>query len=86
MACEVVPIATNVGGLPEVIDHGTTGFLAEVGNVDAMAGYATEILRDSDRLRAMGKQSRKGAQSRFCSYKIIPQYEQFYRCVLERAS
>jgi len=86
MACEVVPVATNVGGIPEVIDHGTSGFLAEVGDVEAMAGYATEILRDTERLRAMGKQARKGAQSRFCSSKIIPQYEQFYRCVLERAS
>ena len=86
MACEVVPVAPRVGGVPEVIDHGTSGFLAEVGDIDAMAAYATDILRDTDRLRALGKQCRESAQKRFCSYKIIPQYEQFYRCVLERAS
>ena len=44
MACEVVPIATNVGGVPEVIDHGKTGFLANVGDVETMARYAIEIL------------------------------------------
>jgi L-malate glycosyltransferase len=86
MACEVVPVATRVGGVPEVVDHGVSGFLAEVGDIDAMAAYATDILRDTDRLRAMGKTAREAAQKRFCSYKIIPQYEQFYRCVLERAS
>ncbi len=86
MACEVVPVATEVGGVPEVVEHGTSGFLAQVGDVNAMADYAIDILCDTDRLREMGKQCRSSAQKRFCSYKIIPQYEQFYRCVLERAS
>jgi L-malate glycosyltransferase len=82
MACQVVPIATNVGGLPEVVDHGKTGFLADVGDVDTMAGYAIDILGDDGKLRDMGKAARCAAQSRFCSSKIIPQYEEFYRRVL----
>lgn len=86
MACEVVPIATRVGGLPEVIEHGKSGYLADVGDVQAMAGYALDLLRDETNLRAMGKASRASAQSRFCSSKIIPQYEEFYRWVLERSS
>jgi L-malate glycosyltransferase len=86
MACEVVPIATRVGGVPEVIEHGKSGFLAEVGDVDTMARYAIELLNDEKGLRDMGKASRKEAQARFCSSKIIPQYEEFYRRVLERAS
>jgi len=86
MACEVVPIATRVGGLPEVIEHGESGYLAGVGDVQAMAGYALDLLRDETNLRAMGKASRASAQSRFCSSKIIPQYEEFYRWVLERSS
>jgi N-acetyl-alpha-D-glucosaminyl L-malate synthase BshA len=86
MACEVPPIATRVGGVPEVIDHGETGFLADVGDVDTMANYAIELLSDESRLRAMGKEGRKRARARFCSDHIIPEYEKYYRCVLERIS
>jgi len=53
MACEVPTIATNVGGLPEVIDDGKTGFLAPVGDVEAMSKFAIEILSDEKRLREM---------------------------------
>lgn len=84
MACEVVPVATAVGGVPELIDHGTTGYLAEVGDIDTMARCAIEILSDESNLRAMGKQARRSAQSRFCASRIIPQYENYYRSVLEQ--
>ena len=86
MACEVVPVATRVGGVPEVIEHEKSGFLADVGDVETMARYAIEILRDETRLRAMGKQCRAAAKARFCTTKIIPHYEQFYRRVMERSS
>jgi N-acetyl-alpha-D-glucosaminyl L-malate synthase BshA len=86
MACEVVPIATRVGGIPEVIDHGKSGFLAEVGDVDAMAEYAVNLLKSPEQLKTMGKAARQVAQTRFCTSKIIPQYEEFYRRVLERSS
>lgn len=86
MASEVVPVTTNVGGVPEVVEHGKSGFLAKVGDVDAMAQYTIDILRDESRLRAMGKQCREAARARFCTTKIIPQYEQFYRRVLDRSS
>src|SRR5437899_8011815 len=53
MASEVVPIATSVGGVPEVIENGT-GFLAGVGDVETMARYTIEILSDEGRLREIG--------------------------------
>lgn len=86
MACEVVPIATRVGGVPEVIEHGVSGFLAEVGDVETMSRYAIELLCDESRLRQMARQARSVAQARFSASKIVPQYEDFYRRVLERSS
>jgi len=86
MACEVPTIATRVGGVPEVIEHGHSGFLAEVGNIGEMAGYALEVLSDAKRLKDMSQTARFEAQSRFCASKIIPLYEQLYRKVLGRAA
>jgi N-acetyl-alpha-D-glucosaminyl L-malate synthase BshA len=86
MACEVVPISTRAGGVPEVIDHGTSGFLADVGDVETMARYAVELLSDDNRLHEMGKRARAVAMERFCATKIVKQYEDFYRRVLERSA
>jgi len=86
MACEVVPIATRAGGVPEVIEHGKSGYLADVGDVDTMARYAIELLRDDKLLREMAVQARATALERFCSTKIVKQYEDFYRRVLERSA
>lgn len=82
MACEVVPVATRVGGVPEVIDHGVNGFLAEVGDVDTMAGHVIELFTDEARLRGMGQAARKHARARFCANDIVPLYEDYYRRVL----
>jgi N-acetyl-alpha-D-glucosaminyl L-malate synthase BshA len=86
MACEVVPISTRAGGVPEVIEHGKSGYLADVGDVDTMARYAIDLLSNDDLLREMGKQARAAAKERFCSTKIVKQYEDFYRRVLERSA
>jgi L-malate glycosyltransferase len=86
MACEVVPIATRVGGIPELIEHGKSGYVADVGDVESMARYAIDLLGDDAALQTMAKASRAVAQSRFCASRIIPQYEEYYRRVLERAS
>lgn len=86
MACEVPTVATAVGGVPEVIEHGRSGFLAEVGDVPAMARDAISILSDETRLREMGRMARWEAQARFCANKIIPEYERFYERVLEQSA
>ena len=86
MACEVVPIATRTGGVPEVIEHRVSGFLADVGDVETMARYAIDLLNDDSQLQTMGKAARAVAKARFCASKIVPQYENFYRRVLDRSS
>ncbi len=55
MACEVVPISTRAGGVPEVIDHGKTGYLADVGDVETMARYAIELLQQRATAERNGK-------------------------------
>jgi len=72
MACKVPTISTNVGGVPELIDHGKNGFLTNVGDVEMMAKYAVEILSDEKRLREMGdlarlKRNRASVQRRSLS-------------------
>jgi N-acetyl-alpha-D-glucosaminyl L-malate synthase BshA len=86
MACEVPVIATNVGGVPEVVDHGIDGFLVEPGDVKAAGRYAFDILSRADRGREMGHQARINAKRKFCANDVIPQYERYYQRVLESAS
>ena len=85
MACEVPTIATRVGGVSELIEDGVTGRLFAVGDVDAMAAGAIELLTDEDRLTGMAEAGRRAAQDRYCTSRIIPIYEQYYEKVLARA-
>jgi N-acetyl-alpha-D-glucosaminyl L-malate synthase BshA len=85
MACRVPTIATRVGGVPELIEDGVNGRLFPVGEVDAMAEAAVELLTDPLKLEAMATTGRQTAQQRFCASKIIPLYERYYERVLERA-
>ena len=85
MACKVPSIATRVGGVPELIDDGVTGLLYRVGDVDAMAQGALELLRDRDRLETMRDAARRFAQQRFCATLVVPQYVKFYEHVLGRS-
>jgi L-malate glycosyltransferase len=82
MACEVPVIASNVGGLPEVVTHGVDGYLIPPHDIEAGAKFALEILTRPDRGRAMGKQARINARSKYCSNDVIPQYEAYYTKVL----
>jgi N-acetyl-alpha-D-glucosaminyl L-malate synthase BshA len=82
MACEVPVVATNVGGIPEVVTHGVDGFLVEPGDVKTAGQYALDILSRADRGREMGHLARKNAKSRFCANDVIPQYERYYQRVL----
>jgi N-acetyl-alpha-D-glucosaminyl L-malate synthase BshA len=82
MACEVPVVATNVGGIPEVVTHGVDGFLTDPGDVKAAGQYALDILSRADRGREMGQIARKNAKSRFCANDVIPQYERYYQRIL----
>lgn len=82
MACKVPAIATRVGGVPELIEHGVTGLLYPVGKVEEMATGAIGLLRDRNRLEAMRDAARKDAQKRFCATLVVPKYVKYYESVL----
>jgi N-acetyl-alpha-D-glucosaminyl L-malate synthase BshA len=85
MACEVPVVASRVGGLPEVVDDGETGYLLPVGDVTGMANAAIGLLQDDSLHRAMSHRARAVAIERFSSQKVIPRYEAFYQRVLDQA-
>jgi N-acetyl-alpha-D-glucosaminyl L-malate synthase BshA len=82
MACEVPVVATNVGGVPEVIEHGVDGYLFTPREVEIGARYALEILSQPDRGRAMGQRARVNARKKYCANDVIPKYEEYYRRVI----
>ncbi len=83
MACEVPVIATNTGGLPEVVEHGVDGYSG--------GARRREIRRHNMRLRfchgqtgaaTMGQRARADARKKFCANDVIPMYERYYERVL----
>jgi len=84
MACEVPVIASRVGGIPEVVTDGETGFLSEVGDVTKMAEDAARLLSDETFRKQMGVRARESAVSRYRTDLVIPQYIRFYEEVLSR--
>ena len=81
MACEVPVISSSVGGLPELVVHGQTGFIAEIGDIDRMSRYAIDLLTNPSKHQLFAKASRQRAVE-FNSDKIIAQYEQYYEKIL----
>ncbi len=81
MACEVPVVAYNVGGLPEVVVEGETGYLVPLGDVDALAARSLQILTDTDLQEKLAKAARKRVRTQFCPGHIVPQYEHLYEAV-----
>jgi N-acetyl-alpha-D-glucosaminyl L-malate synthase BshA len=86
MNCGVPVVGAAVGGLPEVIVDGETGFLRPVGDVAGMAEAAIGLLGDPARLERFRVQARERAVRTFDAERIIPKYEAFYEEILERPS
>jgi N-acetyl-alpha-D-glucosaminyl L-malate synthase BshA len=84
MNCGVPVIATDVGGLPEVVRHGETGYLFPVGEIADMAACAVALLTDPARHELFKARARKRAQESFNADDIIPQYEAFYEELLRK--
>ena len=80
LATGVPVVGTNRGGLPEVVEHGVSGFLGAVGDVDALAAGAVALLEDAKRWKAASVAARQRA-AEFATERVVPLYERFYAAV-----
>jgi len=77
MASGIPVVSTDAGGVPEVVEHGVSGLLSPVGDVEALANNAYEILHDDERY-AKFKQAAIAKSLQFDTQAILPQYEMLY--------
>ena len=83
MACGLPVISSSVGGLPELVKHNETGFIAEIGDVDRMAKYALELLNNDKKYKLFSENSRQRAVNKFDKSKVVPLYEEYYEQILK---
>ncbi len=83
MACGVVPVATQTGGVSELVTHTQDGYLEPVGGIPAQSARVIDLLSNPDLRHSLATAARQTASRRFCTDLIIPQYESYYREVIE---
>jgi N-acetyl-alpha-D-glucosaminyl L-malate synthase BshA len=86
MACGVPVVASDVGGVSEVVADGETGFLAAVGDIGGMARHARRLLTDEELRRRMSYAARHLAETKFRLDPAVDRYEAVYRRVLSSSS
>jgi L-malate glycosyltransferase len=79
MGCELAVVASDAGGLPEVVEHGVTGLVVPRGNSDALAQAIGDLLADPQRRSAMGRAGRARALRLFDWDRTAQQFEELYR-------
>ena len=82
MACGVPVVASSVGGLPEIIEDGVTGFACAPDDVDGMAARGVALLTDPDLHARIAATAARLVREVYCTDRIVPLYEEAYRRVL----
>ncbi|KSU87883.1 N-acetyl-alpha-D-glucosaminyl L-malate synthase BshA [Priestia flexa] len=84
MACGVPCIGTRIGGIPEVIEDGVTGYICELGDVETAASKAVQLLSDQQLHQQISRGALQAVNQKFHSTEIVNQYEQLYYNLLQR--
>lgn len=82
LSCGVPVVASNVGGIPEVVQHEETGFLSDVGDVEDMAKHTLNLLQNTSLHKSMSEASRRHVLQHFGQQLVASKYEEFYYSVL----
>jgi L-malate glycosyltransferase len=78
MSAEVPVVASNIGGLPEVVEHGATGFLHDPRSIDGFVSSVLRLLGNERLRRAMGRRARREAKERFNVDDVVDRYVRVY--------
>lgn len=84
MACEVPVVASNIGGIPELVVDGETGYLCPLGDVEAFAERTARLLSSEEHQAEMATAARKRAEEQFDLESIVPRYEAYYERIREK--
>ena len=84
MASGVPVVASHTGGIPEVVQHGKNGYLLNVGDVEAMAAAALELITKPELYRTFSVSARERAVSAFGENRVLPAYQKIYEEALSR--
>ena len=84
MACEVPVVASRVGGLPEIVKDGVTGFVCAPEDLDGMAERGIALLTDAALREGIVRRACEMVRSDYCTGRIVPLYEAEYEQVLGR--
>jgi len=84
MACEVPVVASDIGGLPELVVNGETGFLCPLNDIDAFTERTRQLLTDDELQSTMATAALERARGTFHVDQIVPQYEALYERVRDR--
>ncbi|GFO66558.1 glycosyl transferase family 1 [Geomonas limicola] len=79
MALGVPSVSTAVGGIPELLVHGEGGFLAPVGDAEALAGHVLRLVCDAGLRAECGRRCRERVEARFSFGRRVRQMERYYR-------
>jgi len=84
MGCEVAVVASDAGGLPEVVENGVTGLVVPRGDAKALATAIGSLLADPQKRRSMGQAGRERALRLFDWDRTAEQFEAIYRELASR--
>lgn len=77
-ACKVPVMVSNIGGLPEVVQDGHTGYVVELNDVDSMVEKLYELVSDGGKRRRFGENGRKFVQEHYEWKQNVDEMEQIY--------
>jgi N-acetyl-alpha-D-glucosaminyl L-malate synthase BshA len=84
MACGLPVISSSVGGLPELVKHNETGYIAEIGDIERMARYTVDLLTNERKYKLFSNNARERTVNKFDKSKVIPLYENYYKEFLNK--